>query len=762
MRIATTTPGPTGPPTPGAGHPPDGGGLMNRLARRIGMASAARPWTTLGIWAAAVAALAVLAGTAGGSFTEDFTAPGSESAQAMDLLDERFPAAADAGALAVFAAPEGETLQDHRQAVTAAVARIAEVDRVGDVADPFTAGTLAPGGRVGYAPITFDAPAPDLGPEPFHRLGTALDPARDAGLTAELGGDAAFINAEVETSGAEAAGLLAALVILLVAFGTVVAAVVPVALALLVVGTGAAGILVLAAVLDTSEAALSIGIMIGLGVGIDYALFVVARYREQRTAGRDNREALATAMGSAGSAVVFAGGTVMLAMAALLITGVGIMVSIGIATSMVVLVAVGTALTVLPAVLTLLGDRIDAGRLPGRRRRGAPARPARPAERTLWWRFAHRVAARPRRYLFAASVLLVVLAAPSLRMDTGFPDAGDDPVSTSHRRAYDLLADGFGPGFNGPLLVVADLAAEGGPDEAGLPALAARIAADPGIASVGEPLTGPDGGIAVLTAVPVTGPADPATSATIERLRELTPDGVLLTGLTAMTDDLTTQLDDSLPLFLGAILLTSFLLLMAVFRSVLVPLKAVLLNLLSIGAAYGVVVAVFQWGWAAGLLGVEEGMTIPSPMPAIMFAVLFGLSMDYEVFLLSRIREEYTAGGDSTESVARGIAATGRLITSAALIMMAVFLAFVANPSPFAAMMGLGLATAIALDATVVRLMLVPAVMALLGRANWWLPRVLDRALPRIGPEAAAPAPAGPSRPAPPQPSLTAASPGEQ
>jgi RND superfamily putative drug exporter len=395
-----------------------------------------------------------------------------------------------------------------------------------------------------------------------------------------------------------------------------------------------------------------------------------------------------------------------------------------------VLFAVATALTLLPALLSLLGNRVDAGRLVGRRR------PAGNVRDTAWWRFAHRVSGRPWPYLIAASAVLLALAAPALGMKTGWPDAGDDSTSSTHRRAYDLLADGFGPGFNAPLLLVADLRSPGA-DATAIPALADRVAADPGIAMVGEPRTSPAGDTVVLPTIPTTAPADPETSATLERVRDLVPANVAVSGLTAMTDDLTRQLSDTLPIFVGAILAASFLLLMVVFRSVAVPLKAAVVNLLSIGGAYGVVVAVFQWGWFGSLFDLDRTYLIASPMPTIFFAVLFGLSMDYEVFLLSRIREEYDATQDNAESVARGTAATGRVITSAALIMTVVFLSFVTNPSPLVKMLGLGLSTAIVLDATVVRMVLVPATMALLGRANWWLPRWLDRRLPRLTVEGA-------------------------
>jgi RND superfamily putative drug exporter len=328
-------------------------------------------------------------------------------------------------------------------------------------------------------------------------------------------------------------------------------------------------------------------------------------------------------------------------------------------------------------------------------------------------------------------VLLLTLAAPTLSLQTGFPDAGDEPVNTTHRRAHDLLAEGFGPGLNAPLLVVADLR-EGDLVADDVPSLVARLKADPGVADVGQPRLSEGGDTVVVSVIPTTAPADDVTARTLERLRTDAPDGVHVTGQAAAAIDLDKQLSDTLPLLLGAVLAASFLLLTVVFRSVTVAVKATVMNLLSVGAAYGVVVAVFQWGWFGELLGLQDTYLIASPLPAIFFAVLFGLSMDYEVFLVSRIREAYAVTGDNVEAVARGLAATGRVITCGALIMMAVFLAFVANPSPFVKMIGLGLAVAIAVDATVVRMVLVPAAMALLGNANWWLPGWLDRVLPRL------------------------------
>ncbi|HWH28947.1 MAG TPA: MMPL family transporter [Mycobacteriales bacterium] len=686
---------------------------MNAFVRRLGDASARRPKRTVAAWVVLTALVVALSGTVGGGYLDDFAAPGSDSAAATELLEQRFPTATGGTATAVFAADDGERLEDSRDEVEAALGRLADVPHVATVTDPFGTGRLSPDGRIGVADLTTDVPTAELGQAWVDQLVDAVGPTRSAGLQVELGGEAVFLNSDPEPSGAEAAGVVAALVVLVVAFGTAAAALVPIVLALVAVGVGLAAVTLLAAAMDVSTAAPTIAAMVGLGVGIDYALFIVSRYRDGRAAGADAATALSAALATSGVAVLFAGGTVVLAMAALVLTGTGVLASIGLATALVVLVAVATALTLLPALLTLLGDRIDAGRIVGRRR------PARSAEATAWWRLAHRISARPWPYLVVASVLLLTLAAPALSMRTGFPDAGDDAPTTTHRQAHDLVAEGFGPGVNAPLLVVVDLE-RSGVDAAG--ALQARLAADPGIAQVGQPQLSPAGDTAVLPAVPTTAAGDPATARTIERVRELAPDGVHVTGQTAMAIDLDTQLAETLPLLLGAVLLASFVLLTVVFRSVVVALEATVLNLLSIGAAYGVVVAVFQWGWLGGLIGLESTYLIASPLPAIFFAVLFGLSMDYEVFLVSRIREAYDDVGDTAEAVARGLAATGRVITSAALIMVVVFVSFVVNPSPFVKMIGLGLAVAIALDATVVRMVLVPATMALLGRANWWAP----------------------------------------
>jgi RND superfamily putative drug exporter len=714
------------------GTRPQKGTTMDKLTRAIASASARHPWRTITGWLAVTAAIFAVAISAGGTFVDDFSAPGSQSATALDLVEENFPEAAKGSAMVVLAARDGTTLEDHRDSIADVLAEVAAIAHVETVADPFAAGTISEDGRIGFATLTLDAPEREIGKPAFAVLSEGVSGATaPADLQVELGGDAVFLNAQEESSAHVGIGLLVALLVLVVVFGTVVAAVIPIGLSLISVGASIGAIMWMASGTSVSVSAIPVAGLVGLGVGIDYALFVVARYREGRAAGQDNARALTNAMATSGTAVVFAGGTVVVATTALAITGLGILTSIGLATSLMVLSAVAAAVTLLPALLTLVGDKIDSGRVVRRHR------PATRTEDSRWWRFGHHVSRRPWPYLLGAVAALFVIATPALSMQTAFPAAGDAPAETTHRQAYDLLTEGFGIGFNAPLTVVVDQrSAEAGGAE--VSRVAEAIAAVPGVASVGAPQTSTDGHTVVFNALPTSGPADAETSTTIEQVRSVIPDNVYVTGITAVTDDLNNQLSRTLPLFVGVVIAVSFVLLMLVFRSVLVPLKAAIMNLLSITAAYGVLVAVFQWGWGAELLGLEGPTPITSIIVVIMFPILFGLSMDYEVFLLSRIREEYATTGDNAESVARGLAGTGRIITSAALIMIAVFLSFVASPVPSLKMLGLGLATAIAIDATLVRMVLVPATMSLLGEANWWLPRWLDRALPVLDVEGAA------------------------
>jgi putative drug exporter of the RND superfamily len=495
------------------------------------------------------------------------------------------------------------------------------------------------------------------------------------------------------------------------------------------VGLTAVGLL--SAFLDVPELSLILCVMVGLGVGIDYALFIVTRHRQHLHEGMSVEESAATATGTAGTAVLFAGTTVVIAILGLFVIGVPALGGTGAAVAVVVAVAMLAAVTLLPGLLGLVGTKID--KLSIHRR----SHVAKPAHATFSGRWAHHVGARPVRYALASLVVLAVVAVPALSMRIGVADDGNAAPHTTQRKGYDQLAAAFGPGFNGPIQVVVQVPSAA--DAVAVGRVRAALEADPGIAAVTSPVANADGDTVLITANPATAPQDAATDDLVHHLRrDVLPGAVagtkataMLTGQ-AMVTDISVRITDRLPYFIMAIVALSFVLLMVVFRSLLVPLKAAAMNLLSIAAAHGVVVAVFQWGWGKELIGLEHTIPINPFMPVMMFAILFGLSMDYEVFLLSRVREEYVATGDSRGSVVRGLSSTARVITSAALIMISVFGAFVLGDDPMGKMFGVGLSVAVLLDATLVRMVLVPATMSLAGRANWWLPAWLDRLLPHV------------------------------
>jgi RND superfamily putative drug exporter len=502
----------------------------------------------------------------------------------------------------------------------------------------------------------------------------------------------------------------------------------PIGMALLGLALGISSMSLITYLIDIPSWAPVLGTMVGLGVGIDYALILVTRHREYLALGLTVQESAGRAVGTAGRAVVLAGGTVVMAILGLAVAGVPFITAGGVAVSVIVLLMVVASVTLLPAFLGLAGNWINrVGLRRHHARRGASAGLG-------WQRWAEHVSRNAAAYAIGATVLLLALAAPVLALRVGTPDEGTLPTQRTERRAYDLVADGFGPGINGPLIIAVDISQDPGVVQ---PLLTA-VEADDGIAAVAAPEVNAAAGVATLIAYPTTGPQDDATPATIDRLRAevipaalgRSPARAHVGGQTAIVADLGARVSDRLPLFVGAVVLLGFLLLTVAFRSVLVPVKAALLNLLSIGASFGVMVMVFQWGWAAGLIGLESTVPIMPFIPLFMFAILFGLSMDYEVFLLSRIREEYLVSGDNQKAVVHGIRTTGRVITAAALIMVSVFLSFVLGSDPGTKMFGLGLAVAIFLDATVIRLVLVPAAMTLLGNANWWVPAWLGRLLP--------------------------------
>ncbi|WP_028654981.1 MMPL family transporter [Nocardioides sp. J54] len=688
---------------------------MSNLLHRLGRSAATHPWVTIAAWV--VLALVVVTSSVafGSELEESFEAPGLDSHLASELLAE---AGADEAGLTAHVVLEAGDAAVHVAPAESALEQLPHV--LG------TTSTVSPDGTVALVRVQYPA-LEQLDAADLAALKDVVEDLRDeTSATVEAGGDLFFAFEEAPTGLGEAAGMVVAMVVLLIAFGSVVAMGLPIGIALAGLVVGATSMSLVTRLVDIPAWAPQLAAMVGIGVGIDYALFVVTRHRENLALGMPVAESAGLALATAGQAVVFAGGTVVVAILGLLVAGIPFVTGGGVAISAMVLVMVLASVTLLPALLGLAGHRVD-----GRRRK--PHRPG-----VGWSRWGTHVTCHPMAYLLGGAALVSALAAPVLALELGFPDDGTKPVSTTERRAYDLVADGFGPGANGPLVIAVDISRDGSV----VAPLTAAIAADPGITAVDEPGGVDDAGVAVLVAQPTTSPQDEATRATVDRLRsEVFPavlDGTLATahvgGQTATFADLGDRVQDRMPRFVAAVLVLSFVLLTVLFRSVLVPLKAVVLNLLSVCAAYGVLVMVFQWGWAADLIGVEAPVPVVSFIPLFMFAILFGLSMDYEVFLLSRVREEYRRHGDNTRAVVAGIAGTGRTISAAALIMVAVFSGFVLGSDPAIKMMGVGLATAILLDATVVRLVLVPATMTLLGHANWWLPRWLHR-LPHLDAE---------------------------
>ena len=707
------------------------------LLLRLGRACARHPWRVLGAWVLLIAAVLSLAGAFGGRLSSENTLPGSETQAAADLLAERFPAAGGSSATLVVHGPADVAAAPAVEDLVVATADLPGVDAVGEPVP-------SPDGRTVTIDVHYPLAAPQVGADGVAELEGLLEAPREAGLDAEVGGEVVFANTEAPTGVAEAVGLSLALLVLVVAFGSVVAAGLPVAVALAGIAVGTGAMLLVARVVDVPADAPQIATMIGIGVGVDYALVLVSRHRELLATGLEVDEAAGLATATAGRAVVLAGGTVVVALLGLWLTGLPFVGLLGTAASAVVALAVVASVTLVPALLGLAGRRV----LGSRARRHAHARRALSAapRPPLAARWAARVTRRPLPYAVVGTALLLVLAAPVLGMRFGQPDAGHTDPSGTQRRAYDLIAEAYGPGANGPLVVVVP----GAEDTERVARTVELLAADPGVAAVGEPVTGPAGDTVLVTVLPTTAPQDPATEQLVHRLRaDLDQVGtdVLLTGPTAGVLDLGRALADRLPLVVGTVVTLSALLLLVVFGSVVVPVKAALLNLLAIGAAYGALVVVFQWGWGLGLVGLTETQPVVSFVPVFLFAVVFGLSMDYEVFLLSRVREEYTLTGDPVQAVTEGTARTARVITSAAAIMVAVFAAFVAGPEPLLKMFGFGLAVAVLIDATVVRLLLFPSAMALLGHSAWWAPRWLTRRLPRLDPDAASVRPA--DRPVP-------------
>ncbi|MEU1126362.1 MMPL family transporter [Streptomyces sp. NPDC005899] len=704
---------------------------------------------TVLVWLFVLGGAAFAAASAPPPPADTFSMPGTESQKAFDLLEEKFPAASADGAKArvVLRAPEGAKISDPgpKAKVGALVADLAAAPQVADVADPFTAQAVSKDGTTAYATVTYDAVATELTDKAHDALMEAADTARTDGLTVEIGGDAVPVEQALNGT-AEMVGFGVSAVILLITFGSLVAAGMPLLTAIVGVGVGVSAIGALGSTLGLSSTTTTLALMIGLAVGIDYALFIVSRYRAEMAEGRERQDAAGHAVGTAGSAVVFAGLTVIVALAGLAVVNVPMLTKMGLAAAGTVAVAVLVAVTLVPGLLAFAPVRVLRRRdrkkykgkaLSARQRRKAEKRAAR-QKPNMGARWAGLVLRRPAAVLLLGVLGLGAVAVPATQLQLGLPGEGTMAPDTTQRKAYDLLSESFGDGFNGPLMVTIE--AEGAKGVAA--ELGEELAGRPGVAAVSPALLNEAGDTAIITVVPETGPSDDRTEELVRSVRQdLGGDQagaeVLLTGQTALFIDFSKTLDDALLPYLGLVVGLAFLLLMLVFRSVLVPLKAALGFLLSVSAALGVIVAVFQWGWFADVLGVDQPGPIMSTMPIFMIGVVFGLAMDYEVFLVTRMREAYVHGESTHEAVVTGFRHGGRVVAAAALIMTSVFSGFVMEDNDFVKMVGLALALAVVFDAFVVRMAIVPALFALLGDRAWWLPRWLDRLLPDMDVEGA-------------------------
>ncbi len=713
---------------------------MTGVLYRIGRFCAQRRSIVLSAWLLLAGGLGFWTSQLGGAqVTNNVTLPGTDSQRAADVVERGFGSLATNGSNPiVLRAPAGTMLTGatERGAVQDIVALYAHDPGVIGVISPLSragAAQLAGDGRTGYIALTLRASPTELTLDQAHHLLSIAQRASSAGIQVAAGGYLGQELSQPSSANSEAIGLLAAIVVLLLTFGTVVAMGMPIVTAIFGLGTGLSVVALLSQVAEVPSSAPALATMIGLGVGIDYSLFIVTRHRTQLSEGIEIRESIARATATSGGAVLFAGATVTIALCSLLLAGIPIVSQMGYLSAVVVIVAVVAAITLLPAALSLVGLRINALRVPGLRLH----RDQRPHG---WARWALLVARRPWPALLVALAVIALLAAPLGSLDLGQSDTGQLPRDTTARQAYDLLSDGFGPGFNGPLLVSVSIARSSEQVRPALAHLTAALDRTQGVTAVSPPLVSKDGTAALLTVTPTSAPSAQATVTLVHRLRDLTvpaatrgtPLTAYVGGATAAFIDLSSEIEHQLPVVIGVVLVLSFLLLLVAFRAPLVALKAVVMNVLSIGAAFGVVTYVFGHDWSARLLGLDAGAPVVSFVPLMMFAILFGLSMDYEVFLMTHVRERWRVTNDAHEAVIDGLAGTARVITSAALIMVAVFCAFLLNGSPTIKQFGLGMAAAVAVDATLIRCVVVPAVLALLGPAAWSMPRWLERILPPL------------------------------
>ncbi|MDQ6817942.1 MAG: MMPL family transporter [Actinomycetota bacterium] len=711
---------------------------MTGLLYRIGRFCAHDRLPVLAVWLLVAGGLGLWTSQLGGTqVTNNVTLPGTGSQLAADVAQREFGTLAVNGSNPIVVrAPPGATLNDptERAAVERVVAAYTRDPQVSSAVSPLSpagGAQLARDLRTGYIALTLRASPTELTLDDASRLLSVAQRASSGDVQVAAGGYLGQELSQPSSANSGAIGLLAAVVVLLLTFGTVVAMGMPLLTAIFGLGTGLSLIALLSQVAEVPSSAPALATMIGLGVGLDYSLFVVTRHREQLAGGLELRESIARATATSGGAVIFAGATVTIALCSLVLARIPIVTQMGYLSAIVVVVAVLAAITLLPAALSLVGTRINAVRIPGLR----VHHDQRPHGWARWARF---IARRPWPALVLALAVVALLAAPLRSLDLGASDSGQLPRDTTARQAYDLLTDGFGPGVNGPLLASVSIGNVNQDPKPALARLTATLERTHGVAAVSPPIPSKDGSAALITITPTSAPSAQATVALVHTLRDVTVPAatrgtglaVYVGGATAAFIDLSTEIARRLPVVIGVVLALSFLLLLVAFRAPLIALKAVVMNALSIGAAFGVVTYVFGHDWSAHLLGLDGGAPIVSFVPLMMFAILFGLSMDYEVFLMSHVRERWRTTGDAHEAVVEGLAGTARVITSAALIMVAVFCAFLLDGSPTIKQFGLGMAAAVAVDATLIRCVLVPAILALLGPRAWSIPRWLARVIP--------------------------------
>jgi RND superfamily putative drug exporter len=704
---------------------------MTRALARLADLACRRRGRMVLAWVVATVVIIGVGSSLAGEYQADYDTPGSESEAASDITKDRFAGYSGQEIYVVWKDEEGARGSRAMEGVNGFLADAEKVDHVAE----HTPIRYSEDGKIGSTTLPLTVPGWEVEKADGEKLIDAAEANDGNGLQIKLGGDPIYA-AQSQTS-PEGLGFLGAAIVLLIAFGSVVAAGLPLIIALIGLGISSGGLIVLLAnVVDVPDWTTAVSGLIGIGVGIDYALLVLTRFRAAKHEGKSNHDAIVESVTTAGRSVVIAGATVVIAVLGLCLTGLPYMYGVAISASLAVLVVMFASITLLPALLAYLGHRVDRLRLPfiGRRAQ-LQVESGRESPAARW---SHAVQRRPWLAAIVATAILLALAAPALDMRLGFPDAGNDPPETMTRQAYDLNTEGFGPGSNGPLVIAAELPRPEA--RSSVESFAERLRQDPQVAFVPEPTINQAGDAALITVIPKGSPQDEETEELVTRLREevvpstLGAEGVNaeIGGVTAALEDQSTYITERMPVFIAGVVGLSFLLLLVAFHSPLISLKAGIMNLLSVSAAYGVMTLVAKGGTVGELIGIDHEVPIAPFMPVMMFAILFGLSMDYEVFLISRIREEYLKHGDTRRAVADGLAKTARVITAAAAIMVVVFLAFLAAPDVFLKLFGIGLASAIFLDVTLVRMVLVPAVMQLLGDRNWWIPNWLEKALPRI------------------------------